>query len=268
MLTDLAGDVHDSSTSPTCPATSRRSTCSTASPIRLRSLGAAHPEAPARLVGVGIGMVGPLDYRLGVVRDAHGLRHWHDVPLRDLAAARLGVPVIVDKDTTAGVIAEAWRRGPDFRDAALIMVETGVGVGLWLGGAPYRGAHTNAGEFGHTVDRSSTGRCACADATAAWRSCTTWRSPTGTSTLAARVLASGVVNLLQTIDRNHVVLAGSGIARHRRPTWEPCEHAVRTEVLRSDWLPSRSPRPRSASDFAAAGAAMEVLTRTTACRRR
>ena len=55
-----------------------------------------------RLVGVGIGMVGPLDYRLGVVRDAHGLRHWHDVPLRDLAAARLGVPVIVDKDTTAG----------------------------------------------------------------------------------------------------------------------------------------------------------------------
>ena len=30
---------------------------------------------------VGIGMVGPLDQRQGVVRDAYGLAGWHDGPL-------------------------------------------------------------------------------------------------------------------------------------------------------------------------------------------
>ena len=54
-------------------------------------------EVPAeRLLGVGIGFVGPLDHRDGVVHDATGLAGWHDVPLRDLAAQRLGLPVGVD----------------------------------------------------------------------------------------------------------------------------------------------------------------------------
>jgi len=58
----------------------------------LAALLAGHPHAADRLDGVGIGMVGPLDHANGVVRDAHGLSHWHDVPLRDLASSRLGPP--------------------------------------------------------------------------------------------------------------------------------------------------------------------------------
>jgi predicted NBD/HSP70 family sugar kinase len=105
------------------------------------------------LVGVGIGMVGPLDQRLGVVRDAYGLEGWHDTPLRQLAQDILGLPVLVDKDVSAAVAGQAWAQPDHDADTAVIMIEAGVGAGLWLSGVVHRGHHTNAGEFGHTVIR-------------------------------------------------------------------------------------------------------------------
>ncbi len=212
----------------------------------------------ARLVGVGIGMVGPMDYEHGVVRDAHGFRHWHDVPLRDLAAERLGLPVLVDKDVTAGVTAEAWRRGSSFRDAVLVMVESGIGAGLWLDGVAYRGAHTNAGEFGHTVVQLDGPLCVCGR-----RGCVEIvhqrAVAAGDLAFAARVLASGVVNLLQTLDVNHVVLAGADVLRHENLYVRAVETAVRTEVPRADWLTVEVTPSRMGADVIAAGAAMEML---------
>jgi predicted NBD/HSP70 family sugar kinase len=211
-----------------------------------------------RLVGVGIGMVGPLDFTEGVVRDAHRLRRWHDVPLRELAEARLGLPVILDKDVTAGVTAEAWRRGIEFRDAAFVMVESGIGCGLWLGGHAYRGAHTNAGEFGHHVIALDGPLCACGrhgcldvvhdHAVAA-----------GDLERAARVLGTGIVNLLQTIDVDHVVLAGTDVLARQRVYLDAVERAVRTEVPRPDWLPVRVTMTSLGADAVAAGAAMQVI---------
>lgn len=257
VLTDLTGAVHDRVTRD-LPTDFTPELLLDQLDSQARVLLGRRPEAAARLVGVGVGMVGPLDFEQGVVRDAHGLRHWHDVPLRDQAAARLGVPVLVDKDTTAGVIAEAWRRGPEFRNAALILVETGVGVGLWLDGAPYRGAHTNAGEFGHTVIALDGPLCLCGR-----HGCVEivhdLAVASGDIDRAARVLGTSVVNLLQTIDARHVVLAGSGIARHQQTYLRAVEHAVRTEVLRSDWLQVEISTSTLGEDFAAAGAAMEVL---------
>ncbi|MBP2707709.1 ROK family transcriptional regulator [Microbispora sp. RL4-1S] len=211
-----------------------------------------------RLVGVGIGMVGPLDHAQGVVRDAHRLRHWHDVPLREMAAERLGLPVMLDKDVAAGVVGEAWLRGPHFRDAALIMVESGIGAGLWLGGSAYRGAHTNAGEFGHMVVQTDGPPCVCGR-----RGCLETlhdralaRGDVGT---AARVLAVGVVNLLQTLDVGHVVLAGADLLPHAAAYLEAVRTAVRTEVPRADWLAAEVTTPALGVDVIAAGAAMGML---------
>src|SRR5688572_3668646 len=132
VLTDLAGTVRHSATTP-LPADFTPATLLTELAAGIDRITAAH-DVRGRLTGLGIGMVGPLDHAQGTVRDAHRLRHWHDVPLRALAEQALGLPVHLDKDVTAGVTAEAWRHGPAFRDAALIMVESGVGAGLWLHG--------------------------------------------------------------------------------------------------------------------------------------
>lgn len=213
---------------------------------------------PGRTAGMGIGMVGPLDHARGIVRDAHRLRHWHDVPLREMAEAALGLPVHLDKDVTAAVTGEAWRRGPGLRHAALIMVQSGIGAGLWLDGAAYRGAHTNAGEFGHTVVELDGPLCVCGR-----RGCLEIVHDTaagrGDVARASRVLSVGIVNLLQTVDVDHVVLAGSDLLGHGDLYLREVRRAVRTEVPRADWLPVEVSLSALGEDAIAAGAAMQVL---------
>ncbi len=249
VLTDLAGTVLDSTVTPLPPDFTPGQL--------LDAMRAAvpAPQRPAgRLVGAGIGMVGPLDHAAGIVRDAHRLRHWHDIPLRELAQEALALPVHLDKDVTAGVTAEAWRRGPTFRDGALIMVESGIGAGLWLSGAAYRGAHTNAGEFGHTVLQLDGPPCVCGRS-----GCLEILHDTavaaGQVEAAARVLGAGIVNLLQTTDVNHVVLAGADLLRAS----EVYEAATRAAIPRSHWLDVSVTLADQGADVIAAGAAMQVL---------
>jgi predicted NBD/HSP70 family sugar kinase len=248
-LTDLAGTIH---------ATSRTRLPPDFTPSQLLERlvsGVASLRGARQLDGVGIGMIGPLDHAAGIVRDAHRLRHWHDVPLKAQATQALGLPVLVDKDVTAGVTAEAWRRGAGFRDAALIMVESGVGAGLWLSGAAHRGAHTNAGEFGHAVVQLDGPPCVCGR-----RGCLeVVHDRAASSTEAAAVLATGVVNLLQTLDLGHVVLAGADLLRHGEVYRHVITEAVRAEVPRADWLTTEVSLTGLGTDAIAAGAAMQVL---------
>lgn len=150
--------------------------------------------------------------------------------------------------------AEAWRRGPTFRDGALIMVESGIGAGLWLGGAAYRGAHTNAGEFGHTVLQLDGPRCVCGRS-----GCLEILHDTavadGQIGAAAQVLATGIVNLLQTTDVNHVVLAGADLLRFS----EVYAATTRATIPRSHWLDVSVTLADLGADVIAAGAAMQVL---------
>lgn len=257
VLTDLRGDIDTSVVTPLPPDFTPQDLLG-AMADAVAHLTRDRPDTSGRIAGVGIGMVGPLDHALGIVRDAHRLQHWHDVPLRDRAEEALGLPVHLDKDVTAGVTAEAWRRGPGFGDAALIMVESGVGAGLWLDGRAHRGAHTNAGEFGHTVLQLDGPRCACGrhgclevlhDRAVA----------DGDIPRAARILASGVVNLIQTVDIGHVVLAGADLLRHHRSYRAAVTDAIEHEVPRADWLTVEVTLSSLGADIIAAGAAMQIL---------
>jgi glucokinase len=92
-----------------------------------------------------------------VQRDA-GVARWSthlplaDVPFKDLMSERLGLPVEVDNDSTAALVAEhraGAARGA--RHAALIALGTGIGGGLLLDGRIYRGADGMGAELGHIV---------------------------------------------------------------------------------------------------------------------
>lgn len=257
VLTDLAGSVLAGVAAP-LPADFTPEQLLTRIVSARATLLARHPADPARIVGAGIGMIGPLDHSGGIVRDAHRLRHWHDVPLRELAARRLAMPVHLDKDVTAGVTAEAWRRGGGFRDGALVMVESGIGAGLWLGGGAYRGTHTNAGEFGHTVVQFDGPRCVCGR-NGCLEVLHDLAIAGGDVERAARLLGVGVVNLLQTTDVGNVVLAGADLLRHREVYVEQVTKAVRREVPRADWLTVSVSVSELGGDVIAAGAAMQVL---------
>jgi glucokinase len=75
-----------------------------------------------------------------------------DVPFRDLMSERLGLPVQVDNDGNAALLAEA-RRGAAIgkRHAAMVLLGTGIGGGLLLDGRIYRGASGLGAELGHVV---------------------------------------------------------------------------------------------------------------------
>jgi glucokinase len=75
-----------------------------------------------------------------------------DLPLRDLLAERLGLPVVVDNDATAALVAE-WRYGAarGARNAIMLTIGTGVGGGMLVDGRVVRGATGAAGELGHIV---------------------------------------------------------------------------------------------------------------------
>jgi NAD(P)-dependent dehydrogenase (short-subunit alcohol dehydrogenase family) len=130
---------------------------------------------PGELVGIGVGLPGSVDPQRRVFRGAGPTDPWRDLALADLLEERCGLPVLVDNDSTAAVVAEAWADPAGTRDAALFLVEDGVGLGLQIDGRTVRGVHGEAGEVGHTVlvldgEPCVCGRRGCAQAehAAAW----------------------------------------------------------------------------------------------------
>ncbi|TDV57863.1 ROK family transcriptional regulator [Actinophytocola oryzae] len=103
-----------------------------------------------RLLGLGIAAPGPIDAARGIVVDPPLLEGWQNVPLRDALADATGLPVLLEKDVTAAVVAELWRNS-EREDFAFFYLGTGIGVGLALGGEVLRGATGNAGEGGTLV---------------------------------------------------------------------------------------------------------------------
>src|SRR3954454_11775468 len=109
-------------------------------------------EATAREVrAVGVGVPCLIAPASGV---AMACNHFElvDVPVRDLLAERLGLPVVVDNDANAALVAE-WRHGSarGARNVVMLTVGTGVGGGMLVDGRIVRGASGAAGELGHIV---------------------------------------------------------------------------------------------------------------------
>lgn len=122
----------------------------------VKSLIAAAGISPDKIVGVGLGVPGPIDVESGVLGSTAILPGWAGTNPRDDLAARLGVPVHVDNDANLGALGElVWGAGRGAADLAYIKVASGVGAGLVINGQIYRGPGGTAGEIGHiTLDES------------------------------------------------------------------------------------------------------------------
>lgn len=111
---------------------------------------------------VGIGAPGPVDAEAGVLRTAPNLDEWENVPVADELGARLGVPVALENDVRAAVLAEqAAGAGRGVRTWIAIWPGTGIGGGIVLDGQLWRGATGAAGELGHITVKAGGPRCGC-----------------------------------------------------------------------------------------------------------
>jgi len=119
------------------------------------------PEAGDRLLGLGIGLGGHVDGEAGMVVHAPFLG-WHDVPLQQLVADRMGVDVVIENDVNALAVAEQWfGSGSTFQSFAVVTLGVGVGCAFVLDGKLWRGASGAAGELGHMVVTPEGRVCHC-----------------------------------------------------------------------------------------------------------
>ncbi|SFA89518.1 glucokinase [Amycolatopsis marina] len=85
---------------------------------------------------------------------------WRDVPLRELAARRIGLPVVLGHDVRAGALAES-RHGAaaGYRNTMFVPIGTGIAAGMVVDGRLLDGDGL-AGELGH-VSVGHEELCAC-----------------------------------------------------------------------------------------------------------
>jgi glucokinase len=108
---------------------------------------AAAPDVAA----VGFGIPALVESETGVSRWSTHLP-LADVRFRDVMSERLGLPVTVDNDANAALVAESrFGAARSVSHAVLVALGTGIGSGLLLDGKIYRGARGLGAEIGHMV---------------------------------------------------------------------------------------------------------------------
>lgn len=112
--------------------------------------------------GVGLVVPGVVDSTSGEVLIAPTLG-WRHLDVREMLAARLPVPVQIERDAVACALAKIWlsRRAEPPDNFAYLTVSDGVGAGLVLNGQVVRGREHAAGEFGHIPLNLDGPTCSC-----------------------------------------------------------------------------------------------------------
>jgi glucokinase len=111
--------------------------------------------------GAGIGSAGPLDAVAGTVSPVN-IPAWRGFPVRDRLAGVLGRPAVLVNDAVAAAVGEYhYGAGRGTRAMLGVVVSTGVGGGLILGGRVHAGATGNAGHIGHTIVDLAGEPCPC-----------------------------------------------------------------------------------------------------------
>jgi N-acetylglucosamine repressor len=128
---------------------------------RIRRLCRTH-GGPDDCQGVGLVVPGMVDQKLGLVLNSPQLG-WRNVPIRQLLADAVGMPVFVENAPIACALSQMWlgQRGSGSTDFVYVTVSEGVGAGIVVNGEVVRGHNYTAGEFGHIPLDPNGPRCLC-----------------------------------------------------------------------------------------------------------
>jgi glucokinase len=112
----------------------------------------ASPKLDGRQVhGIGVGAPGITLHKQGIVTWANTL-HWKDFPLKTRLSDRYPYPITVDNDVNLAALGELWfGAGQNVQNMVMIAIGTGIGAGIIIDGALYRGASEASGEIGNML---------------------------------------------------------------------------------------------------------------------
>lgn len=116
---------------------------------------AAANKTGRRIRGIGVGAPGITYYDEGIVKWAPSL-DWRDFPLKQKLQTAFNLPVILDNDVNLSALGEMWYgAGQNLKNLVLIIISRGIGAGVIIDGAVYRGSHLTAGEIGYLIPEHS-----------------------------------------------------------------------------------------------------------------
>lgn len=115
-----------------------------------------------QIAALGVCSPGPVDHINGMILDPPNLTGWVNVPLQKMLESRLGMPAPIEHDAKAAALGEFYfGAGQGSGSMIFVVVGTGVGAAIIVGGELYRGPANSAGEVGHiTVDMNGPA-CSC-----------------------------------------------------------------------------------------------------------
>jgi hypothetical protein len=104
-----------------------------------------------RVVAIGVGALGPVEPRTGLIRSAPTIPGFNNIPLGPRLQDALQLPVQVHNDANAATIAE-WQLGAGrgTREFCYVTVSTGIGFRIITNGQLVTGRAGYAGELGRT----------------------------------------------------------------------------------------------------------------------
>lgn len=102
--------------------------------------------------GMAVSAPGIIDSERGFMHNAGSIWCVEDLDITGLLTERLGVPVTVENDAKCAALAEMWRgilQG--CRNAAVMIIGTGLGGAVFCDGKLVKGSHLFAGEFSYIL---------------------------------------------------------------------------------------------------------------------
>jgi predicted NBD/HSP70 family sugar kinase len=121
-----------------------------------------HRPAPRKSIkGIGISLPGRVNPTTQRLIFAPNLK-WPEFDIKKMVETEMGLPVMLENDATACLLAElTFSRMDGIRDAVLVAVAEGVGTCVLANGQLLSGHNGMAGEFGHIPIDPNGPRCGC-----------------------------------------------------------------------------------------------------------
>ncbi|MBC7682324.1 MAG: ROK family protein [Ferruginibacter sp.] len=129
--------------------------------VLMRQLLTTCGATPQQVIGIGMGVPGPVDFACGQLVNPPLMPQWDRFSIRDALREDYAAPVFVDNDVNTMALGELWRLQRSLQNFLVIKVGTGIGCGIVCHGEVYRGANGSAGDVGHICVDSAGPRCHC-----------------------------------------------------------------------------------------------------------
>jgi len=115
----------------------------------------------SKVMGIGIGVPGPVNFQIGQLVNPPLMPAWDGFSIREALREDYAAPVFVDNDVNLMALGELWRLKRTLSNFLVIKVGTGIGCGIVCHGEVYRGAAGSAGDVGHICVDQEGPRCHC-----------------------------------------------------------------------------------------------------------